>query len=252
LSSASLSSAPSSGDGRASGAIASGTKLKLVDLSSEDAYYSDKSRIVGKSCTATGNLTDHGGGWYGGAIKCDDGSSFYFYKVGVSVSGGAKADSGGSKLTGSVPRGTRVRITDIAADDAYYSDRTSIIGKVCTTGDATSDNGGGWHGGPISCDDGSSYYFYKAALAGAASDGAGTAAGSTAAQDLGDKVADGTRVTIRGLRSGDLYYDNRGDYIGQACTVKGDFHRNDGLFYGGGLTCGGQYWYFAYVSVSRR
>lgn len=169
--------APARSAGRASGPVAKGAKVKLVDLSSEDAYYADKAGIVGKSCTATDALTDHGGGWYGGPIACEDGSDYYFYKVGIS--------------TGS----------------ASASALTSV---------------------------------------------GGSAGGSTVGQDLGDRVADGTRVTIRDLRTGDLYYDNRGDYIGQACTVKGDLHRNDGLFYGGGLTCGGQYWYFAYVSVSRR
>ncbi len=241
--------APVSSAGRASGPVAKGAKVKLVDLSSEDAYYADKAGIVGKSCTATDALTDHGGGWYGGPIACEDGSDYYFYKVGISTgAASAPATAGARDLTASVPAGTPVVIKDISSEDAYYADRSGIIGKTCAPGEASTYYTGGWHGGPFACTDGSSYYFYKAALT---SVGGGASAG-TAGQDLGEKVADGTRVTIRDLRTGDLYYDNRGDYIGQACTVKGDLHRNDGLFYGGGLTCGGQYWYFAYVSVSRR
>ena len=162
----------------------------------------------------------------------------------------AAVKGGGKDLTASVPAGTLVTTKDVSSEDAYYADRSGLIGKSCTPGEASTYYSGGWHGGPFSCTDGSSYYFYKAALT--TPGGGGSGSSGTSGQNLGDNVADGTRVTTRDLRSGDLYYDNRGDFIGQSCTVKGDLHRNDGLFYGGGLTCRGQYWYFAFVSVSRR
>jgi hypothetical protein len=231
------------------GAVPSGTSITLVDLSTEDAYYGDKASIIGKSCTAGDDLTDHGGGWYGGPVSCNDGSSFYFFKVGVSV-GSSSASKGGTPYTSAIGAGTTVLVTDISKEDAYYSTRSEIIGKTCTAGGTTSYYPGGWHSGPFKCTDGSDYYFYQAALA--APGGGGGASSGTGGEDLGDNVADGVRVVIRDIRSGDLYYDNRDAFIGQSCTVTGDLHRNDGLYYGGGLTCAGQYWYWAYVSVSRR
>ena len=62
-----------------------------------------------------------------------------------------------------VPGGTRVKVTDLSPEDAYYSDKAKIVGQHCVTKEASNHNGGGWHGGPVLCgtDD---YYFYKVQL----------------------------------------------------------------------------------------
>jgi hypothetical protein len=230
--------------------VSAGTTVTVVDLNPDDAFYSDRASIVGQVCTVEGDLHRNDNLWYGGGLSCPDGSK-YFYKVAVARGGAApRAASASAAVSGSLPKGTRVTITDVSPEDAYYSDRSGIIGKSCTTDDATSDNGGGWSGGPISCDDGSSYYFYKAALS--AGGGYAAAPSGSAGQDLGASVKDGTKVRITDLGSSDLYYDTREAFIGKPCTVSGDLLRNDGLFYAGGLTCEGDYWYFAAVSVERR
>ena len=85
--------------------------------------------------------------------------------------GGAAAvapDAGalpGRHIKRSIRAGRRFKIADIATDDAYYADRATMIGKICTAGEQSTFRDPEWHGGQVSCDDGSSYYFYKAAYA---------------------------------------------------------------------------------------
>jgi hypothetical protein len=111
-----------------------------------------------------------------------------------------------------------------------------MIGLICTTGAGMHHNGGGFHGGPMTCDDGNGDYFYKVGLVAAGA--APTAPTATAtAQDLGDKVADGTSVTIVDIHGDDAYVGKKDSYLGLTCSVSGDLHRNDGLWYGGGMDC---------------
>lgn len=75
---------------------------------------------------------------------------------------GAPVVSTGVRATQSVPKGSVVKIVDVHSEDAYYSDRSNIIGKTCTLGDDSSFKDGEWHGGSVECGT-DSYYFYKAA-----------------------------------------------------------------------------------------
>ena len=143
--------------------------VSVLDISSEDAYYSDKATIVGKRCVTQEETSFKDGGWHGGSVNCPDGSSYYFYKAALAdngaTAGGGGRGGGGAPAAGiayaSVPSGTRVKLLEVSSEDAYFSDKATIVGKHGVTEEATSLKDGGWHGGSIRCNDGSSYYFYK-------------------------------------------------------------------------------------------
>lgn len=226
--------------------IPGGTQVTILGISSEDAYYPG-TEYIGLTCTIMGGTTHNGGGYHGGQASCSDGSSPYFYKAAMAPVGGKGGGGKKSKAVrarSAVPSGTSVKVVELSKDDGYYADRSSIVGLSCTTSDTTSYNGDGWHGGEFACGNGEVYYFYKAALEISGSGGSG--------QDLGDKVADGVRVRIVDIGPGDLYEAEKDDFVGKSCSVSGDLHRNDGTYYGGGLTCEGTYWYFAGVAVEKR
>lgn len=146
--------------------IGAGRTVTVVDLSSEDAYFSDKATIVGKSCTTQEETSYKEVGWHGGSVSCGV-DSYYFYKAGLSDQGPGSGGSGQAVPKGvamsAVPAGIRVKLLDLSPDDAYYSDKAAIVGQHCVTKDATTDNGGGWHGGAIVCGT-NDYYFYKVKL----------------------------------------------------------------------------------------
>ncbi len=166
---------------KAHASVPAGEKVKILDIGPDDAYVADKATIIGKTCVTDTESTYYDGDWHGGGVHCTDGSTYYFYNAAYEDLGpnpggpiGAVAPTpttptppGGPPPAGAtlteLPSGSRVKILDVAPDDAYYSDKASIIGKTCTLQDTSSVKDGGWHGGQIGCDDGSSYYFYKAA-----------------------------------------------------------------------------------------
>lgn len=153
------------GSGGATGIIPGGHRIKVVSIQSDDAYYADRASIEGRDCLTAGDTTINEG-FHGGAVSCGA-DSYYFYKATIEDLGVAPAAAGavdGSRAKESVPSGARVKILDVASDDSYYTDRANIVGKLCTMQEASSFRDGEWHGGSINCDDGSSYYFYKAAL----------------------------------------------------------------------------------------
>ncbi len=245
-----------SSSSRVFGPIPDGTRVRIDDISSEDAYYSSREGMIGLNCRTSGETNHNGDGWQGGPVSCDNGSSYYFYKAAlVPLSGSAPAPapkaapvaaSGSGTLEYDLSSGTRVRISGLSPEDAYYPG-DELIGLVCTAGDGMTHHGGGYHGGPMTCDNGEGYYFYKVELTSASR---AVGAGGATAQDLGDKVAEGTTVTVVDLHSDDAFYGDRATLIGQVCSVEGDLHRNDGKWYGGGLTCPDGYKYFYKVAVA--
>ncbi len=156
---------PTPTPGTATSIIPSGHSVKVVSIQSDDAYYTDRAKIEGRDCLTTGDTTNNDG-FQGGAVTCGT-DSYYFYKATLEDLGIAPPAAGavdGIRATESIPSGARVKILDVASDDAYYGDRTNMVGKLCTMQEASSLKEVEWHGGSINCDDGSSYYLYKAAL----------------------------------------------------------------------------------------
>jgi hypothetical protein len=150
---------------RATQSVPKGSVVKIVDVHSEDAYYSDRSNIIGKTCTLGDDSSFKDGEWHGGSVECGT-DSYYFNKAAYEVISAAAAAPPpvvtGARATAEVPSGTTVLIVDIHSEDAYYSDRSNIIGKTCTLSENSSFKDGEWHGGPVMCGS-DSYYFYKAA-----------------------------------------------------------------------------------------
>lgn len=184
--------------------IAPGVSVKIVDVDPQDAFSSDKATLLGLSCTAgdEGLSPKDAPGWYGGRVACANGSSYYFYKVQLSVAGapvppprppepggvvggvvgplskldGARAPSVApsapapvapaavTRPTGLLHEGSKVRIVDVSPDDSYYDDRGPMIGVTCTLGSDQEDDDGWYSGSATDCSNGSSYYFYETAL----------------------------------------------------------------------------------------
>lgn len=245
---------------RVFGPIPEGTRVRIEDISSDDAYYSSRGGMIGLYCTPDAETNHNGEGWHGGPASCENGESYYFYKAAfIPADGSSPAvtkkapapTSASPHLEYDIPTGTKVRVTGISPEDAYYPG-SELLGLSCTAGDGMSHNGGGYHGGPMDCDNGENYYFYKAELV-LASAPVATTASIGRAEDLGDNVAGGKKVTIVDVSSDDAYYSNRLDLVGMVCTVDGDLHRNEDLWYGGGMKCpdGGKYFYKVQVASGK-
>ena len=230
------------GTGRATGSLPAGEHVKILDISPEDAYYQDRATVIGLSCTLTDASTDNGDGWQGGAATCDGGTSYYFFKAAYQDLGAGTAPVADGRIDHQVPAGARVKVIDIATDDAYYSDKASIVGKLCTLSEASSFKEGGWQGGQVSCDDGVSYYFYKAAY-GVAGDGALADSGGRRARK---SLPKGTRVKVVDVDPEDAYYSDRAGIIGKTCSLDEDSSFKDGGWQGGPVHCtdGSDYYFY--------
>ena len=69
---------------RATQLVTKGSVVKVVDIHSEDAYFSDKANIIGKTCTLDENSSFKDGEWHGGPVHCGT-DSYYFYKAAYQV-----------------------------------------------------------------------------------------------------------------------------------------------------------------------
>ncbi|MFN8283619.1 MAG: hypothetical protein U0U67_10420 [Chitinophagales bacterium] len=63
--------------------ILKGTKVKVIDIDSDDSFYDNKDTYIGKSGKVAEGLTHQGNGLYSGKIIFTDGTDAYFYKVSV-------------------------------------------------------------------------------------------------------------------------------------------------------------------------
>ncbi len=259
-----LGTAPAA-DGRSLFAVPGGEQVRITELSTEDAYYVDRDTIVGQICVTDGPSTYNGDGWQGGAVKdCGNGATYYFYKaayvdVGPAPVVAAPAASlipaiPGLRATRALPNGTRVKLLDIHSEDAYFAERSTMLGKLCTLGEESSFKDGEWHGGSATCDDGSSYYFHKAAYEEQAA--AAQAPPPSPGVPLGVatySVPAGSSVRIADIHGEDAYYSTRSSIIGQVCTLDEDSSLKDGSWHGGPAHCGSESYYFykaAYTVVS--
>lgn len=161
--------------------IRAGEAVRIVGLSSEDAYYPDRGAVIGKACYPTDDLTQNAEGWHGGPMRCWDGENYYFFMVALASdpthasqdllrpTPGAPSPSdlltedptALPELPGTLADGTAVVIRGVSEEDAFYADRADFIGKECrVTGDLHPQQDGKWFGGGLTCKK-KYYYFYK-------------------------------------------------------------------------------------------
>jgi hypothetical protein len=255
------------------GSIPSGTKFTILEVPSDDAYYSDRKNIEGKTGITTSSLTVDKDGYTSGSLKTDDNSTYYFYKVrlGKSTSPPSTSSSSSSSyssvsktvkyVTGTIPQGTALYVADISPDDSYYSDRQKYIGKK---GKVTKSNltmkDDGYYAGDFAYDDGSTAYFYKAKFSKepVAKLPASNVTISKTSDEWDDAkgdddIEDGDRVEITAISTEDSYYDNKEEYIGKKGTAGSDLEYDDGgEGYGGTITLDdGSKPYFYLVKIKK-
>lgn len=153
--------------------------VKIVGLGPDDAFLPDQSRIVGLECYADETSTQKRDGYWAGPFTCG-GQDFFFYQVSLAP-GSLPARSGGGGSAGwpsSVPpvdpswtesvsyigSGTVVQVVGLSGEDAYKPNEGEHIGKICRAEGKLNNNGGGYFGGQVSCQDGASPYYFKAKL----------------------------------------------------------------------------------------
>ncbi|HRH58434.1 MAG TPA: hypothetical protein PLS10_12340 [Chitinophagales bacterium] len=173
----SVKSKTNSGSGFTGSSIPAGTKFKVIEVPSDDAYYSDKSEIEGQTGTTKSALTLDEDGYTSGSIELDNGKSYYFYKVKLGKATGSASTTTSKPtasssvatlktpkfITGTIKKGTSVYVAEISPDDSYYSDRFNIVGRKgkVDKNDMTMKEDG-YYAGDFMYDDGSTAYFYKA------------------------------------------------------------------------------------------
>lgn len=135
-----------------------GTRVRIVEVHPEDAYYDDRAKLEGVICTAGGDPNPAPDGWVGGPFRCDNGQEPYFYRVMVERLGDAPATPPTAQEQ---QEGDRWRIVDVHKDDGYYGSRERMIGLVCTI-ESPNVHGDGTVGGQFRCNNGQEPYFYKA------------------------------------------------------------------------------------------
>ena len=154
--------------------IPKGSRFVIVEVPSDDAYYSDRADIEGQTGTTKSELTLEDDGYTSGSVEIDNGKSFYFYKVKLGKSTSTAPTKSSSTatttttaktpkfITGTIKKGTTVYVAEISEDDSYYSDRFKMVGSKGKIGKSDLEmKENGWYSGDFSFDDGSTAYFYK-------------------------------------------------------------------------------------------
>jgi hypothetical protein len=142
-----------------------GEALSVLEVSPEDGYFKSKSALVGQRGKATGELFNTGGCWYSGGFTGDDGIYYYFAKVQLRAGSAPDLSKLKAYTGGALKAGTAIILLDFAAEDAYYKDRASLVGKRCKADGSLEPASSGYYGGSITCEDGSAYYLFKAKIA---------------------------------------------------------------------------------------
>ena len=253
-------------------------------------------------------LTSLGDGWWKGNLACADGATYAFSAVSLAVPGTQvlprsiapkelsrqigsnivfssaptpakaavtpEARTDGSRVApeGAIRRtlgaGEPVTLLALHPDDAYFESRGEVLGRQCYPTDSMSQNEPGWHGGPVTCWDGTTYYFYKVALTDDPTHERGVEGGVVGGESLGDLlgalsgrteaggmiIEDGHKVKVTEVSPDDAFFSDRMRVLGKTCTVTGDLHEQEpgGGWFGGGLTCKRDYFYFYKIRIEVR
>lgn len=243
--------------------VPAGTRVKVLALAPDDAYYGDKDRIVGKTGKVTDALHPNHGCWMGGGVTADDGTYYYFYKAAVEPlngqqtggSGGMAAAVGGTvgcpanTYLGDPPAlGTRVKIVALSDKDTYYGTRSEVEGQSGRVDGAWTRAGSTcWYGGQFQADNGNVFELYRAAIqiTNTAAQTTNAAAATCPPGAATTKLADGTRVKVLAIHPDDSYYQDFARITGETGKVTGDLHPQDGCWLTGGFTAdNGTYYHF--------
>jgi hypothetical protein len=156
--------------------IPKGSQFVIIEVPSDDAYYSDRADIEGQTGTTSSEMTLEDDGYTSGSVEIDNGKSYYFYKVKLGKSTSTAPTKSSSTattkttttaktpkfITGTIKKGTTVYVAEISEDDSYYSDRFKMVGSKGKIGKNDLEmKENGWYSGDFSFDDGSTAYFYK-------------------------------------------------------------------------------------------
>ncbi len=157
--------------------LAEGTEVTLLVIHSSDIYSLIDPGLVGKKFKVKTELRNFKDCWYEGTLEDADRNMYVFMKIQVNsteATGNRKQATGtnnsvpknenGMFIDDLIPKGTRVKILDIASTDIAYEKKGIVIGKNGKASEDLKYLGDGWYSGSVITDDGSSYYFFKVAL----------------------------------------------------------------------------------------
>ncbi|MCO4745296.1 MAG: hypothetical protein KC912_10955, partial [Proteobacteria bacterium] len=223
------------------------TRVTILEISPDDAYFSSQSQYLGRSGIAE-SLAVQEGCFMGGSFMLDPapgsptGQSMYFYKATFSQGTGRtttvapKLASGegcpDGAYAGPLWTGTRAKILAVHERDAWGED----VELVGTAGEVQASlNGSGcWLEGGFRGDDGVYRYFYRAAFGEAEPKKRPV----IRTADPVNVVREGGRVQIADINFQDGLYGKRDRWIGQECTVvDGDLIDTGAGWLGGHLEC---------------
>lgn len=228
-------------------AMLAGTTFVVKDIASDDAYSTTRSTIVGIACTAGNGMTRTDGAWWAGPARCGE-KDYYFYKVAFDITGAAPVTAGLASATlNALPTGSVFVVRDVHTDDAYVSEKVTLVGASCVAGSDMYRTEGQWWAGSATCNN-KSYYFYKMAFD-VTTVAAGDPSSAWGSATTPDSLYPPTQIVVRDIGTDDIYASQRALLVGQTCSVAAELHRNDGAWYGGDVNCAnGAYYYFYKVA----
>lgn len=148
-------------------AILAGTPFRIVDVGPLDAYASEKNPLVGRSCTATGDLLADAG-WFSGPMQCGS-DTFVFRQVALTTGDrpvvakpvqappppdapGAPPGDIEARYDGPTVRAkTAVRIVNVGDYDGWSFRRDALVGQDCKVRKPLEPIGEGWYQGLLVC-----------------------------------------------------------------------------------------------------
>ncbi|TNE85105.1 MAG: hypothetical protein EP330_27265 [Deltaproteobacteria bacterium] len=243
--------------------VREGATYKVVAVSPEDAFYSDRAEIIGQ----VGEVTERGssdGCWVGGEVVFTDGSSKYFYRVELAPTGAGGA-IGGLTLdpeptpwgcppgaVSQVRNGERLQILQIHNEDAYHSSRSQYERKWGRPDGMSISNTPCFFGGSFTLDDGTSMYFYKASFTrGGSTDTKpkmATGAGCPESSWTGT-LWSGQRVKILDVHKDDAWLPEHDEIVGQSGMIETSLEGSGCWLEGAVRTDDGTYRFFHKVAV---
>ena len=115
-----------------SASFAKGSKVTILEIAKGDTYYDERADFVGKSATTLGTLDKNDNGFYSGTLETESGRTCFFKNVKVEVTQTPRKLTFNSSdlFSGSISKGTKIKILEVSVDDSYYSNKSEIEGKT--------------------------------------------------------------------------------------------------------------------------